>query len=71
MRVMAVDYGDARTGIAVSDPTGMICGEAFTVEEWNPERLSLRIAEEARSRNVGTIVLGLPKNMDGSEGPRA
>lgn len=68
---MAVDYGDARTGIAVSDPTGMICGEAFTVEEWNPERLSLRIAEEARSRNVGTIVLGLPKNMDGSEGPRA
>lgn len=68
---MAVDYGDARTGIAVSDLTCMICGEAWTVEEWNPERLASRIAEEARARDVGTIVLGLPKNMDGSEGPRA
>lgn len=71
MRTMAVDYGDARTGIAVSDLTGMICGEAFTIEEWNAERLSKRIADEARSRDVGTIVLGLPKNMDGTEGERA
>lgn len=68
---MAIDYGDARTGIAVSDLTGMICGEAFTVEEWSAERLAHRIAEEAKNRDVGTIVLGLPKNMDGTEGPRA
>lgn len=71
MRTMAVDYGDARTGIAVSDLTGLICGEAWTIEEWNPERLSVRIAEEAKARDVDTIILGLPKNMDGSEGPRA
>lgn len=68
---MAVDYGDARTGIAVSDLTGSICGEAWTIEEWNQERLSVRIAEEAKARDVDTIILGLPKNMDGSEGPRA
>lgn len=71
MRTIAVDYGDARTGIAVSDLTGSICGEAWTIEEWNPERLAVRIAEEAKARDVGTIVLGLPKNMDGTEGPRA
>ena len=71
MRVMAIDYGDQRIGLAVSDPTGLLCGEAWTMQEWNMERASLRIAEEAARREVGTFVLGLPKNMDGSEGPRA
>ena len=71
MRIMAIDLGDARTGLAVSDPTGMICGEAWTVEEWNMERLGETIAGEAAQRGVGLLVLGLPKNMDGSEGPRA
>ena len=49
----------------------MLCGEAFTVEEWDPARLAERIAAECRAREVGLIFLGLPKNMDGSEGPRA
>ena len=71
MRVMAIDYGDQRIGLAVSDLLGMIAGEAWTMNEWNMERASLRIAEEAKKREVGTLVLGLPKNMDGSEGPRA
>ena len=71
MRVMAIDFGDQRIGLAVSDPTGLLCGEAWTMQEWNMERASQRIAEEAARREVGTLVLGLPKNMDGSEGPRA
>ena len=71
MRIMAVDYGDARIGLAVSDLLGMMAGEAWTLNEWNMERASLRIAEEAKKREVGTLVLGLPKNMDGTEGPRA
>ena len=71
MRIMAIDYGDQRIGLAVSDLLGMLCGEAWTMQEWNMERASLRIAEEAARREVGTLVLGLPKNMDGSEGPRA
>ncbi len=71
MRTMAIDFGDQRIGLAVSDLLGMICGEAWTMEEWNMERASKRIAEEAKKREVDTLVLGLPKNMDGSEGPRA
>ena len=71
MRVMAIDYGDQRIGLAVSDLLGMIAGEAWTMNEWNMERASLRIAEEAKKREVGTLVLGLPRNMDGTEGPRA
>lgn len=71
MRIMAIDYGDARIGLAVSDLLGMLCGEAWTMEEWDMERASLRISQEAKARQVETLVLGLPKNMDGSEGPRA
>ena len=68
---MAIDYGDRRIGLAVSDALGILCGDAFTITEWDMERAARRIAQEAASRGVGTIVLGLPKNMDGSEGPRA
>ena len=71
MRVMAIDYGDRRIGIAVSDALGVLCGDAFTLTEWNMERAAQRIAEEVTARGVDTLVLGLPKNMDGSEGPRA
>lgn len=68
---MAIDYGDARTGLALSDISRSLCGEAFTVEEWDAERLASRIAREAKERGVCELVLGLPKNMDGTEGPRA
>ena len=71
MRTMAIDFGDQRIGLAVSDLLGMLTGEAWTMEEWNMERAAKRIAEAAKQRDVGTLVLGLPKNMDGSEGPRA
>ena len=71
MRIMAIDYGDQRIGLAVSDLLGMLAGEAWTMNEWNRERAVQRIAEEAKKREVGTLVLGLPKNMDGTEGPRA
>ena len=71
MRILAVDYGDQHTGLAFSDPMGIIAGEAFTVDEWNPERLADRIAEEVRARKVERIVLGYPLNMDGSAGPSA
>ena len=71
MRIMGIDYGDARTGLAVSDEMNILVGEAWTVNEWNPERVADVIAQEAQKRNVRRLVLGLPKNMDGSEGPRA
>ena len=71
MRIMGIDDGDARTGLAVSDEMNILVGEAWTLNEWNPERVADVIAQEAQKRNVGRFVLGLPKNMDGSEGPRA
>jgi len=71
MRVMAVDFGDARTGVAVSDPTATLAGEAFTLFETDAERLALRLSELAAQKGAARIVLGNPKNMDGSEGPRA
>ena len=71
MRIMGIDYGDARSGLAVSDEMNILVGEAWTLNEWNPERVADVIAQEAQKRNVGRLVLGLPKNMDGSEGPRA
>ena len=71
MKILAIDYGDARTGMAVSDMTGTICGEAWVIQEWDSGRLVEKIAAAAAERNVEKIVLGLPKNMDGTEGPRA
>ena len=71
MRIMGIDYGDARTGLAVSDEMNILVGEAWTLNEWNPGRVADVIAQEAQKRNVRRLVLGLPKNMDGSEGPRA
>ena len=71
MRIMAIDYGDRRIGLAVSDERAILVGDAWTMNEWKPERAVKRIAEEAAARTVGRLVLGLPKNMDGTEGPRA
>ena len=71
MRIMALDYGDARTGVAISDERGVICGETLVISEWNAQTLAARVSELAHSRGCGLILLGLPLNMDGSEGPRA
>ena len=71
MKIMAIDYGDARTGVAFSDISGMIAGETLVVEDWNAQRLAEKLAELYKSRNAGKIVLGCPVNMDGTRGPRA
>lgn len=71
MRVMAVDYGDARTGVAVSDPTGLLAGYADVVHGHAPEAVAGEIARICRERQVEEVVVGFPRNMDGSEGPRA
>ncbi len=71
MRIMGIDYGDARTGLAVSDEMNILVGEAWTISQWDPSALADQVVAEAKERNVQRFVLGLPKNMDGSEGPRA
>ena len=68
---MAIDYGDARTGIAVSDPTGSLTGYTAVIRSRDPERVSEEIAALAEQHGVEEIVMGFPRNMDGTEGPRA
>ncbi len=71
MKIMAVDYGDARTGIAVCDRTEFLASPVGTIEERNAQILAMKVAHMAEQYEVGEIVIGLPKNMNGSEGPRA
>ena len=71
MRIMAIDYGDQRIGLAVSDERAILVGDAWTMKEWNMERAVKRIGKLVTEWNIGKLVLGLPKNMDGTEGPRA
>ena len=71
MRIMAIDYGDAHTGIAISDPTGFLAGFTTTIDAYRPEIVMQRITELARQHGVEELVLGHPKNMDGTLGPRA
>ena len=71
MRIMAVDYGDARTGIAISDLLCSITGSTQVIHGRMQEKLIASLVEIAKQNEVGEIVIGLPRNMDGSEGPRA
>ncbi len=71
MRIMAIDYGDQRICWAVSDERAFLVGDAWTMKDWNMERAVKRIGKLVTERNIGKLVLGLPKNMDGTEGPRA
>lgn len=71
MRVMAVDYGDVRTGVAVSDRSGTLAGDAFVITETNAKKLAARLCAEAAARGVERVVVGYPVNMNGSAGPRA
>lgn len=71
MKIMAIDYGDARTGIAVSDPTGLIAGFTTVVQGHNPQQVADRIALLVKEQGAEELVLGFPRNMDGTEGARA
>ena len=70
-KIMAIDYGDARTGIAISDLLCSIVGSTTVVNSHNTEKAIADIVRLAQDHCVGEIVVGLPKNMDGSEGTRA
>ncbi len=71
MKVMAIDYGDARTGIAISDALGMLVGTTTVIFSRNPEKTATEIQRLMQENNVERLVMGFPRNMDGTEGPRA
>lgn len=70
-RIMSVDYGDARTGIAVSDLLCSLVGTTQVIHSKSREKTLQQVCAIAKENGVDRIVVGLPKNMDGSEGPRA
>ena len=71
MRIMAIDYGDARTGVAISDPTGLLAGYTEVIHSRKGEQVCARLKELVEQYQVEELVMGLPRNMDGTEGPRA
>ena len=71
MRIMAIDYGDARTGYAISDASGLLAGETGVLPSRNEDKLLEDLCRIYGEKEAGLIALGLPRNMDGSEGSRA
>lgn len=71
MRIMAIDYGDAHTGVALSDPTGFLTGTTTTIHSRKAEVVLEELAKLVRDYQVTELVMGFPRNMDGTEGPRA
>ena len=71
MKIMSVDYGDARTGIAISDLLCSIVGSTTVIHSRKDEKSIEQIQKLIQENGVTEIVVGLPKNMDGTEGVRA
>ena len=71
MKIMAIDYGDARTGIAISDLLHTIVGSTTVIHSRNMDKTLAEVCRIVLENDVGEIAVGLPKNMDGTEGVRA
>ncbi|MBO5577029.1 MAG: Holliday junction resolvase RuvX [Ruminococcus sp.] len=71
MKILAVDYGDTRTGLAVSDRTEFLATPVVTITERNAQRLAQKVADAVKEQGAELIVVGLPINMNGTKGPRA
>ncbi len=68
---MGVDYGDARTGIAATDAGGTLAVAKGSINEYNRQKLAQKLSDKMRELNADTIVMGLPLNMNGTQGERA
>ena len=71
MRIMAIDYGDARTGVAISDAMGFLAGFTTVIHSRKSEAVIEELAKIIAEHGVDELVMGFPRNMDGTEGPRA
>ena len=71
MRILGIDYGDARVGVAVSDPLGMAATGVRTIKNTGKKKLLAELSELLKEYSPETVVIGMPKNMDGTEGFRA
>ena len=71
MKIMAIDYGDAHTGVAISDATATLAGYSTVIDSRKAEVVTAEICRLVQEHGVTELVLGYPKNMDGTLGPRA
>lgn len=71
MRIMAIDYGDARTGVAISDAMGLLAGFTTVIHSRKGEVVTEELIKLIAAHGVDELVMGFPRNMDGTEGPRA
>ncbi len=71
MKYLGVDYGDVRTGLAISDMLQSLASAAGVIEGYNMDKVADAVAAKARELGAGTIILGFPKNMNNTQGPRA
>lgn len=71
MKIMAIDYGDSRTGVAFSDATGFLTGRTFLIKSRKRDAVVEQLLTLAREQGAEELVLGHPLNMDGTAGPRA
>lgn len=71
MIILSVDYGDVRTGVAVCDKLEFLASPVCVISESHQPKVAKRIAEIAKEKQAELIVVGKPKNMDGTEGFRA
>lgn len=71
MVILSVDYGDSRTGLAVCDALEMLASPAGVIFETDEEKAADEVVSEAKKRGAKLIVVGYPKNMDGTLGARA
>lgn len=70
-RILGVDFGDTRTGLALSDPSRLLASGVETLSPGGMEKTAEAVAKVAKERDAAAVVVGLPKNMDGTEGFRA
>lgn len=70
-RILGVDFGDTRTGLALSDPSRLLASGLETLSPGGMEKTAEAVAKVAKERSAAAVVVGLPKNMDGTEGFRA
>lgn len=71
MKILAVDYGDARTGLAISDSSELLASPVGTITEYNAQKLAEKIAAAAKEHSAQEVIVGLPINMNGTKGERA
>jgi len=71
MKILGIDYGEARTGLSVCDKTELLAGSLSVIHEWNEEKLRQKLLEFIKQEKIEEIVLGYPRNMNSTEGARA